>query len=115
MADREGPHSGKGPKGWTPSDFRLRDEVSERLMQDRLLDARGIEVAVDGGVVTLTGEVPGASDVNHAALLVRATPGVTEVRSDLRVVGGPRAVDRLHAPGEPDPDQPAHWSPSLFG
>lgn len=115
MTDRAGPHAGKGPKGWTPADFRLRDAVSDRLMQDRLLDARGIEVAVDAGVVTLSGEVPGASDVDHAALLARQTAGVSEVRNELRVVAGPRAVDRLRTAGESDPDKPDHWSPSLFG
>lgn len=115
MTDRDGPHAGKGPKGWTPDDFRLRDEVSDRLMQDRLLDARGIEVAVDDGVVTLSGEVPGASDVDHAAMLARQAPGVRDVRNDLKVVAGPRAVDRLRSADEPSPDTPDHWSPSLFG
>jgi osmotically-inducible protein OsmY len=105
MADREGVHAGKGPRGWTRSDARLREEVSDRLMEDRLLDARGIEVAADGGVVILSGEVPGASDAAHAEMVARGTGGVTEVRNQLRFQPGRRAVDRLR----PAPEPPGVW------
>ncbi|MBX3483718.1 BON domain-containing protein [Phenylobacterium sp.] len=100
MNDFHGPHTGKGPSTWTPDDARIRDEVSDRLMEDRLIDARGVEVLVDGAAVTLVGHVPGASDVAHAELLARRTPGVSEVRNRLTVRPGERAVDRL---GEPNP------------
>jgi osmotically-inducible protein OsmY len=100
MTDLSGPHAGKGPRTWTHDDARLRDEVSDRLMEDRLIDARGVEVLVDGGAVTLVGVVPGASDVAHAELLARQAPGVTEVRNRLTVQPGERAVDRL---GRPNP------------
>jgi osmotically-inducible protein OsmY len=96
----EGPYSGKGPRGWTPDDLRLVEEVSDRLMEDRLLDARGVEVTADGGVVTLAGVVPGSSDVAHAAMLARQTPGVVEVVNRLAVHPGPRPVEKL---GEPNP------------
>ena len=101
MVERAGLQAGKGPKGWTRSDAQLREEVSDRLMEDRLLDARGIEVAADDGVVTLTGEVPGASDVAHAEMIARETPGVAEVRNQLRFLPGRRAVDRLKPADEP--------------
>ncbi|MBW8816051.1 MAG: BON domain-containing protein [Caulobacterales bacterium] len=99
MAEHEGPYAGKGPKGWTPSDLALCEEVSDRMLQDRLLDARGVEVSADAGVIVLTGEVPGASDVAHAEMLARATPGVVDVKNRLVVHPGPRAVDKL-APRE---------------
>lgn len=95
MADREGPHFGKGPRGWTRSDTRLAEEVSDRLMEDRLLDARGITVAVDGATVSLTGDVPGASDAAHAEMLARGTAGVGRVENHLRYEPGQRAVDRM--------------------
>lgn len=95
-----GPHSGKGPRAWTRDDAQLRDEVSDRLMEDRLLDARGVEVSVDGATVTLNGVVPGASDVTHAELLARETAGVVAVVNRLTVRPGPRAVEKL---GEPNP------------
>lgn len=108
MIDRDGLHAGKGPKGWTRSDARLCEEVSDRLMQDRLLDARGVEVAADDGAVTLTGEVPGASDVAHAEMLARETPGVSSVRNLLRFQPGLRAVDKLKPAGDP-PGLQGRW------
>jgi osmotically-inducible protein OsmY len=94
MSDRDTSLAGRGPRGWTPSDSRLIEEVSERLMEDRLLDASQIEVSADGGIVTLAGEVPGASDVAHAEMLVRRTPGVREVHNRLSFRPGARAVDK---------------------
>lgn len=95
--ENSGPHRGKGPQGWRRTDERLREEVCERLMNDRLLDAREVEVAAADGVVTLTGAVPGASDVRLAEMLAREAPGVTEVRNELRHEPGPRAGT---SPGE---------------
>jgi osmotically-inducible protein OsmY len=90
MAD----HQGKGPRGWSLRDDRVIEEVSDRLMDDRLLDARHIEVSANAGVVTLEGDVPGASDVAHAEMLVRQAPGVNQVVNRLRVEPGARAIDR---------------------
>lgn len=89
-APDSGPHSGKGPKGWARTDGRVREQVCERLMEDRLLDGREVEVAVEGGVVTLRGEVPGASDPQLAEMLTRETPGVREVRNEIVHRPGPR-------------------------
>jgi osmotically-inducible protein OsmY len=96
-------HAGKGPRGWTLRDDRLIEEVSDRLMDDRLLDARDVEVSANAGVVTLSGEVPGSSDVAHAEMLTRRTPGVIDVINRLVVRPGQRAVDRLA------PEEPAHY------
>jgi osmotically-inducible protein OsmY len=108
MVERAGLHAGKGPKGWTRSDAQLREEVSDRLMEDRLLDARGIVVAADAGVVILSGEVPGASDVAHAEMLARATPGCAEVRNLLRYQPGRRKVEKLKPADEP-PGLQGRW------
>lgn len=102
MAHRQDLHAGKGPRGWTLSDTRLIEEISDRLAEDRLLDAREISVAADAGVVTLSGEVPGASDVAHAEMLAREAPGVRAVVNRLSFRPGPRAVDRLRPPDEPN-------------
>jgi osmotically-inducible protein OsmY len=102
MSDRQDLHVGRGPKGWTPSDSRLIEEVSDRLMEDRLLDATDIEVSADGGTITLSGEVPGASDVAHAEMLARGTAGVREVLNRLSFSPGRRAIDKAAADeGEP--------------
>ena len=97
MAD----HAGKGPRGWTRSDSRLIEDVSDRLMDDRLLDARAIEVSADGGTITLAGHVPGASDAAHAEMLARQTAGVTAVVNRLVHQPGARAVERLEPASEP--------------
>jgi len=94
MAVRQGAHAGKGPRGWNQRDDRLIEEVSERLMEDRLLDARDIAVEANSGAVTLTGSVPGASDIVHAEMLARGTAGVTAVLNQLTIRPGVRAVDR---------------------
>jgi hypothetical protein len=86
----EGPYVGRGPQGWRRSDARLLEEVSERLSEDRLLDARHIEVEVADGVVTLRGAVHGPADVTLAEMLARRTPGVQEVRNELTVQPGRR-------------------------
>ncbi|HEX7944331.1 MAG TPA: BON domain-containing protein [Phenylobacterium sp.] len=97
-------YAGKGPKGWSMADERLIEEVSERLMQDRLLDARGVEVAADAGTVTLSGHVAAASDIALAAMLVRGTPGVRDLVNRLVLQPGARAPER-----PTDPEAPAHY------
>ncbi|WP_334161539.1 BON domain-containing protein [Phenylobacterium sp.] len=108
---RSGPHAGRGPRGWSRTDARIREAVSEALMEDPLLDAREIEVQVEGGVVSLSGEVPGGSDAHRAEQLARRCGGVGEVRNDLQVHGRPRrdlsldgrageAPNPFHPPGQ---------------
>lgn len=80
-----GPHAGKGPKGWMRSDERLKEQVSEALLQDRLLDARAIEVEVRDGVVTLDGTVAAPSGVRLAEMIVRRCGGVKAVANNLSV------------------------------
>jgi hypothetical protein len=72
-----------------------------------------VQVYADAGLITLIGEVPGASDVAHAEMLARSTPGVGAVRNLLTFQPGTRRIDR------PDADAPAagpdHWSPGFAG
>jgi hypothetical protein len=76
-------HRGRGPKHWARDDQLLYEEVCERLLHDRLIDARGIEVEVDAGVVTLRGEVRAPADPALAQHLVREIPGVRNVEMEL--------------------------------
>jgi hypothetical protein len=78
-------HRGRGPRDWSRDDRRIYEEVCERLLHDRLIDARGIEVQVDEAVVTLRGEARGASDPALARRLVAETPGVKDVEIELTV------------------------------
>lgn len=78
-----GPHVGRGPRDWRRSDAVLHDAISEHLMHDRLLDARGIVVEVEDGVVSLEGQVRTASDRRLADLLAHDVGGVGRVLNHL--------------------------------
>jgi hypothetical protein len=80
----QGPYAGRGPMR-TRSDAVLHEAVSERLAQDRLLDARGIIVEIEDGVVSLEGQVRTPSDRRLADLLAIQVDGVTQVRNHLAV------------------------------
>ena len=47
-----------GPKGYMRSDERLREDISERLMQAYDIDSSEVTVQVQGGKVVLEGTVP---------------------------------------------------------
>src|SRR5512140_3647837 len=49
----QGPHAGKGPRGYTRSDDRIYEEVCDRLTEHGQLDASNVTVEVKNGEVTL--------------------------------------------------------------
>jgi len=78
-------HRGKGPRGYKRSDDRIREDVSDRLSDDPVVDASDIEVAVSGGEVTLTGHVDSKQAKRRAEDVVEMVSGVTDVQNNLRV------------------------------
>jgi osmotically-inducible protein OsmY len=78
-------HRGKGPKGYTRSDDRIKEDVNERLSDDPHIDASEIEVSVENGEVTLTGTVDSRSAKRRAEDIVEALSGVKNVENRLRV------------------------------
>jgi hypothetical protein len=42
-----GPHAGRGPRGYTRSDERIREDVCDRLCEHGFVDASDVEVRVD--------------------------------------------------------------------
>ncbi|OLP53655.1 hypothetical protein BJF92_05760 [Rhizobium rhizosphaerae] len=78
-------HRGKGPKGYTRSDDRIRDDLNDRLADDGRLDASDIEVTVSSGEVTLSGTVTSRQDKRYAEDLAEAISGVKHVQNNLRV------------------------------
>lgn len=89
--EADGEHRGRGPKGYRRSDERIREDVSDRLTDDSWLNAEGIEVAVSGGDVTLSGEVRSREDKKRAEALAESVPGVDNVQNNLRIERGPSA------------------------
>jgi osmotically-inducible protein OsmY len=78
-------HRGRGPKGYTRSDERIREDVSDRLTDDPHLDASDIDVRVSGGEVTLDGHVRSRADKRHAEDIAETVSGVKHVQNNLRV------------------------------
>jgi len=80
-----GQHRGLGPKGYKRSDERIREDVSDRLTDDPVVDASDIAVLVAAGEVTLDGTVPSRTEKRRAEDCAESVSGVTHVQNNLRV------------------------------
>lgn len=80
-----GIHRGKGPKGYTRSDDRIKEDVSDALMEDSELDASDIEVSVKKGEVTLQGQVSNRQEKRRAEDCAEACAGVTDVQNNIKI------------------------------
>jgi hypothetical protein len=78
-------HYGRGPKGYTRSDERIKEDVSDRLTDDWLIDASNIEVIVTDCEVTLTGTVDSREAKRRAEDTAEKVSGVKNVQNSLRV------------------------------
>lgn len=94
----EGPHTGRGPKGYQRSDERLQEQVCERLERHGQIDASEIEVTVENGVVTLEGQVDDRRTKRLAEECAESVYGVQDVMNRLRVDAG--FFQRLFGGGE---------------
>jgi osmotically-inducible protein OsmY len=81
----EGEHRGRGPKNYSRSEDRIREDVSDRLSDAADVDASDIEVAVNGSEVTLTGTVDSRRAKRRAEDLADDVSGVKHVQNNLRV------------------------------
>lgn len=82
-----------GPRGYTRTDERIRDEICERLTFTTGLDVREVSVDVDKGKVTLSGTVQTRGQKYDIEDLADNTFGVTEVENNIRVQR-PQDVDK---------------------
>jgi len=85
MDQARGGYYGKGPRGYTRSDDRIREDVNDRLTDDWQLDASDIEVVVANCEVTLNGTVYSRDDKRRAEDLAENVSGVRHVQNNLRV------------------------------
>lgn len=83
-----GQFAGRGPKGYQRSDERIREDVSDRLMEHPELDASGLEVHVKDGVVTLKGDVDSRWAKRQAEDIAEDVGGVRDVMNQLSVTSG---------------------------
>ena len=90
MDEREGYYSrgqyrGKGPKGYTRSDSRIQEDISERLADNDYIDASEVELSVKDGEVILTGTVADRFCKRLAEDIAEDVSGVSHVENRLRV------------------------------
>ncbi|KAA0680224.1 BON domain-containing protein [Azospirillum brasilense] len=83
--ERRAQFRGRGPRGYTRSDERIRDDLNDRLTEDSYLDATDIAVSVSGGEVTLDGTVDDRMAKRRAEDLADAISGVRHVQNNLRL------------------------------
>jgi osmotically-inducible protein OsmY len=76
---------GKGPKGYKRSDERLREDISERLMQSGSIDSSEVTVEVADGTVTLQGTVPERRMKHEIEDLIDRCLGVKDIDNRVRV------------------------------
>ncbi|MEO6584182.1 MAG: BON domain-containing protein [Ferruginibacter sp.] len=80
-----GPHSGKGPKGYTRTDERLKDDINDRLYHDSYIDASDVEITVENGEATLTGTVDSKNAKRRIEDIVEGITGIKDVENKLKV------------------------------
>jgi hypothetical protein len=74
------------PKGYTRSDERLREDICERLMHERNIDAGDVSVEVKDGKVTLEGCVTDRFMKHRIEDIAEECSGVKDVENRIRVV-----------------------------
>ncbi|MFA9441176.1 BON domain-containing protein [Uliginosibacterium sp. sgz301328] len=75
----------KGPKGYTRSDDRLREDICERLTFAHHLDVSDVSVTVQDGKVTLEGTVPDRRSKHAIEDVVDESWGVREIDNRVRI------------------------------
>lgn len=78
-------HRGKGPRGYRPTDERLRERVCERLADDPYVDASDIDVSVTNGEVTLSGSVETRQMKYIAEDVIADIAGVAAIHNSIQV------------------------------
>ncbi len=78
-------HRGRGPKNYSRSDDRIRDDINDKLTDDGWLDASDVDVTVKDREVTLSGTVSDRNAKRRAEDVAEGVSGVSHVQNNLRV------------------------------
>jgi osmotically-inducible protein OsmY len=78
-------YRGKGPKNYSRSDERIREDLNEKLTESDEIDASGISVEVNNGIATLTGTVEQRWMKHRAEDLAESCSGVRDVTNQITV------------------------------
>lgn len=82
---RAGNYRGKGPKNYTRSDERIREDINDRLTDYAYIDASDIDVNVKNSEVVLSGTVDSRYDKRLAESIAEDVTGVRNVENHIRV------------------------------
>jgi len=93
----EGPHRGRGPRGYVRSPARIYEDLCDRLTDNPFVDASDIEVGIAGAEVTLNGTVNDPIALRQAQAIAEEVAGISHVhnRLQLRTAG-----ERETTPGD---------------
>lgn len=84
--DRSGEsYRGRGPRGYTRSDDRIKEDINDRLTDHYAIDASDLDVEVNGREVILTGTVNSRHQKRLAEDIAESVSGVSNVENRLRV------------------------------
>jgi hypothetical protein len=86
-AGRRSGYRGIGPRGYTRTDERIREDVCEGLCDSDDIDAADITVAVGSGTVRLSGTVPNRAMKHRAEDVAESCSGVRDIENSIRVAG----------------------------
>ena len=81
-------YRGRGPKDYRRSDDRIREEICDRLTDDRAIDASEVQIKVESGEVTLLGFVGTRDQKRRAEESAEHVSGVRDVINQLRINRG---------------------------
>jgi hypothetical protein len=76
---------GKGPKNYSRSDEKIKDDVCERLYRSTDVDASNIEVLVSDGLVVLRGTVKTREQKKRAEFIIEHIVGVRDILNEIRL------------------------------
>ncbi len=85
--DIPGPFQGIGPLDYHASDERVQENISEALSRSSRVNASGLRVQVENGLVTLNGEVQRREEKYLAEEIALQTGSVRDVDNLIRVRG----------------------------
>jgi osmotically-inducible protein OsmY len=94
--DARGGHRGRGPKNYTRSDERIKEDISDRLSDHDYIDASDIEVEVKNSEAVLSGTVDSRYEKRLAEDIADNVAGVRNVENRLRI----RREQRQYAGGD---------------
>ncbi len=75
----------RGPKGYTRSDERIKEDISEHLFRAEHIDSSEVTVEVKDGVVTLSGTVPERWMRHEIEDIADDCMGVRDIENNVRV------------------------------